>query len=245
MTLDVGRRCGPSAATWLRIPCATYLQHLGTRQRPLGRVLRRSSKHWYGGVIAYLYPVSADIWLGAATTLIGAGLGGAISLALNRQQMSGARVQRAEDDQRLRRQRSETRRFDAYSQFSLALRSYRDAIRPLERQSTTQVSLDNMAALAKSVNDTSAIVFFIAESDMTYEACRATVQAVHNAQNTLHKGDRSQALWAELNSEIAQLVREFQVAARNELGVAGIDRSKILNRKIGAQRIMPAADSDE
>jgi hypothetical protein len=189
--------------------------------------------------------VNADIWLGAVTTLIGAGLGGAISLALNRQQMSDARVQRAEDDQRLRRRESEARRFDAYSQFSLALRSYRDSIRPLETQSAARVSIEDMVALAKSVNDTSAIVFFIAETDMTYEACRATVKALIKAQDALHNGDQSPALWAGLNTEIAQLVREFQVAARDELGVAGIDRSKILTRNAQAAGIRPAAGSEE
>jgi hypothetical protein len=196
------------------------------------------------GAWRIFYLVSADIWLGAATTLIGAGLGGAISLALNRQQMNDARVQRAEDDQRLRRRDSDARRFDAYSQFSLALRSYRDSIRPLENQSATQVSIDDMVALAKSVNDTSAIVFFIAETDMTYEACRATVKAVLKAQDALHNGDRSPALWAELNTEIAQLVREFQIAARDELGVTGIDRSKILTRGVPA-RITPTPGNEE
>jgi hypothetical protein len=189
--------------------------------------------------------VSADIWLGAATTLIGAGLGGAISLALNRQQLRDARAQRAEDDERLKRRNSEGRRFEAYSQFSLALRSYRDSIRPLESQSASQVSLDNMTALAKSVNDTSAIVFFIAETDMTYEACRATAKAVLRAQNALHSGDRSPSLWAGLNAEIAQLVRNFQVAARDELGVTGINRSKILTRHARSAGEMHATGSEE
>jgi hypothetical protein len=51
--------------------------------------------------------------------------------------------------------------------------------------------------------------------------------------------DRSQALWTGLNAEIAALVREFQVAARDELGVGGIDRSVFLTRSVPATRVTP------
>jgi hypothetical protein len=188
--------------------------------------------------------VSADIWLGATTTLIGAGLGGAISLALSRQQIRDARMQRAEDDLRLKRRRSEDRRFDAYTQFSLALRSYRDIIRALEDQSMAEVSVGDIDALAKSVNGTSGIVFLIVESEMTYQACRAIVEAVLKAQTALNNRDRSRALWAELNTEIAQHVRELQVAARDELGIGGIDRSTILTRNVSAKRMTPTTGNE-
>jgi hypothetical protein len=174
--------------------------------------------------------VNTDIWLGALTTLIGAGLGGVISLALNRQQMSDARRQRSEDEVRLRERRSEDRRFDAYSQFSLALRSYRDNIRTLEDQHGTDVPVDDINMLAKSVNSASALVFFVVESEDTYKACRSIVSSVHETQRVLHSGDRSLDLWIDLNNKTAELVREFQVAARDELRVGGIGHSTILTR---------------
>jgi hypothetical protein len=176
--------------------------------------------------------MSADIWLGAATTLAGAGLGGAISLALNRQQMRDARNQRAEEDERLKHRRSEDRRFDAYTDLSTCLRSYRDSIRGLEDPSAGQVSIDNIDACARSANTASALVFFTVESQATYQACRTVIRAILNAPTALHNGDRSQDVWAERNNEISALVREFQAAARDELGVGGIDRSVMSGRKI-------------
>jgi hypothetical protein len=189
--------------------------------------------------LAYPHCMSADIWLGAVTTLAGAGLGGVISLALNRQQMRDAREQRTEDDERLKNRRSEDRRFDAYTNFSTCLRSYRDSIRVLEDPSAGQVSVDEIDAFARSVNTASALAFFIVESQATYQACRAIIGAVLKVQTALHSMDRSQALWTELNAEIAALVREFQVAARDELGVGGIDRSVFLTRSVPATKVAP------
>jgi hypothetical protein len=146
--------------------------------------------------------------------------------------MKDAREQRVEDDERLKNRRSEDRRFDAYTNFSTCLRSYRDSIRGLEGPSAGQVSIDEIDAFARSVNTASALVFFIVESQATYQACRANIRAVLKAQTALHNMDQSQALWTELNAEISALVRDFQVAARDELGVGGIDRSVILARKV-------------
>jgi hypothetical protein len=113
--------------------------------------------------------MSADIWLGAVTTVAGAGLGGVISLALNRQQMRDAREQHTEDYALLKNRRSEDRRFDAYTNFSTCLRSYRDSIRVLEDPSAGQVSIDEVDAFARSVNTASALAFFIVESQATYK----------------------------------------------------------------------------
>jgi len=185
---------------------------------------------------AYPWCMSVDIWLGAATTLAGVGLGGVVSFALNHQQMRDACNQRAEEDERLKKRRSEDRRFDAYTNFSTSLRCYRDSIRGLEDPSAGQVSIKNIDACAYSVNTASAPVFFIVESQETYQACRAATRAVLDAQTALHNGDRSKGIWAEINIEVSALVREFQGAARNELGVGGIDPSVMLGRKIPAHR---------
>lgn len=71
-----------------------------------------------------LISVNSDLWFGAATTLAGAALAGAISLALNRQQMRDARARRGEDEQRAKLRRSEDRRFTAYAEFATRARTY-------------------------------------------------------------------------------------------------------------------------
>jgi len=98
--------------------------------------------------------VNSDLWFGAVTTLAGAGLGGAISLALNRQQLKGARAQ------------------------------------------------------------------------------RAIVSTMSRAQGFLKDpGSRTgDDPWRGLNDEMAGLLRRFQLATREELGIGGVDPRRILDR---------------
>jgi hypothetical protein len=88
--------------------------------------------------------MSTGLWVGAATTLAGVGLGGAISLALNRQQMKDARAQRMEDDRRIGQRHSADRRFGAYAAFFTNARFYRDALRPLQARSGSKAQLSEL-----------------------------------------------------------------------------------------------------
>ncbi|MGH3406364.1 MAG: hypothetical protein ACRDRJ_28275 [Streptosporangiaceae bacterium] len=93
--------------------------------------------------------------------------------------------------------------------------------------------MDALNELAQSVNSSSALVFLVAESERTHRACRTIVMAIGNAQGSLHLANAtwSRDLWVGLNNELAQKLRELQVAARNELEVGGIDPALILDRK--------------
>ena len=105
--------------------------------------------------------MSADLWLGAATTLAGAALGGTISLVLNRQQMKDARAQRAEEDLRIRQRRSTDRRFDAYAGFFTHARSYRTALRPFAEESASKIPVQDMDTFARAADSASSLVFIV------------------------------------------------------------------------------------
>lgn len=159
-------------------------------------------------------------------------MAGLISLALNRQQMRDARAQRAEDDQRAKLRRSEDRRFAAYADFLTRARSYRDVIRDLTAARASATLKEAIDAVAQSTGPMSAVVFLVAESEGTHMACRAILATIGKAQTALYAKDAdwSSDLWIGLTNELAQLLREFQVAVRDELEVGGIDSSVILNR---------------
>src|SRR5690348_7611063 len=76
-----------------------------------------------------LLRMGAQLWIGAAVTLLGVALGGVISLVLNRQQMRDARVQREEEEKRQQHRASLDRRFQAYADFMTRARSYRNVVR--------------------------------------------------------------------------------------------------------------------
>lgn len=109
----------------------------------------------------------SDVWIGAVTTLAGAGLGGAISFLLNRQQMGEARRQRQEEDARERRRRSADRRFQAYADFLTRARSFRNGAEAYYLQSRRQPSLKEIDSLLQSANDASALVFLVVEDKAT------------------------------------------------------------------------------
>lgn len=86
--------------------------------------------------------------------------------------------------------------------------------------------------IARSAHTASSLVFLVVESPQTYQACRAIVSSISSAQSLLRDHDSYSAdgPWSTINSEIAGLLREFQAAAREELGIVGVDRSQILDR---------------
>jgi hypothetical protein len=174
----------------------------------------------------YSRDVSSDLWVGAATTLAGAVLGGAISYLLSRQQITEARRQRQEDDAREHRRQSADRRFQAYSDFLIRTRSFRNAVETYYLQPRHRPSLGEIDSLLQSANDASALVFLVVESDDTYEGCRNALRALWKARAIIHGTGPADAAdpddpWESLNALLGQATREFQNSARIELGVSG------------------------
>ena len=167
--------------------------------------------------------MSSDVWIGAVTTLAGAGLGGTISFLLNRQQMREARRQRQEEDARERRRRSADRRFEAYADFLTRARSFRNAAEAYYLQSRHKPPLKEIDSLLQSANDASALVFLVVEDHATYEGCRDVLRALYRARKVIHgvESSTSEDPWDELNILLGSATREFQNAARTELGVSG------------------------
>ncbi|HUN33448.1 MAG TPA: hypothetical protein VMU95_15675 [Trebonia sp.] len=167
--------------------------------------------------------MSTGLWVGAATTLIGAMLGGGISFLLGWQQAREARRQRQEDDVRVRRHRSADRRFEAYADFLTRTRSFRNAVESHYQPHGHQPSLEELDSLLQAANDASALVFLVVESEATYEGCRSVLRALGRARTLIHdrKSAPSGQTWAELNVLLGQAAREFQNSARTELEVSG------------------------
>ena len=162
------------------------------------------------------------MWVGALTTLAGGMLGGAISLALSRQQAKEARLQRQEDDARERLRRSTDRRFQAYADFLTRARSFRNAVEAYYLHPRYKPALTEIDALLQSANDASALVFLVVESDDTYQGCRNVLRALGRGRAVIHgiepaTGDP----WLELGPLLGRATREFQNSARTELGVSG------------------------
>ena len=163
------------------------------------------------------------MWVGAVTTLAGGLLGGAISFIVSRQQARDARRQRAEDDIREQRRRSEDRRYAVYSDFLTQARSFRNAVEAYYAHPRGKPGVTEIDSLLQNANDASALVFLVVESQETYEGCRSVLRALSRARALLNKAEKNPAAgpWDELNPLLGQAIREFQNAARGELGVSG------------------------
>lgn len=171
-------------------------------------------------MLPYDVTVSGDIWVGAVTTLAGALLGGAISYLLSRQQINEARAQRADEAQRDRARRSEERRFNTYSDFLTQARRYRSAIRPYRRDSAPGLTVQEIDAYAAAADAAASLVFLVSESLSTHEACRKVLRTIGESLTVIHEipEDLEVGPWKELNNDVAGSLREFQNAARAELG---------------------------
>jgi hypothetical protein len=186
---------------------------------------RRAQAHIFPAVVSLPYSpdVGSDVWVGAITTLVGAALGGTISFVLSHQQLNDARMQRAEDATRDKHRRSEDRRFEAYSDFLIRARSCRNAVQGYYLHSDSRPSIEELDVLLQAANDTSALVFLLVETEGTYQACRAVLQALWRTRAIIHNIESSSTdnPWDELYEDFGRAGREFQIAARNELGVSG------------------------
>jgi hypothetical protein len=175
-----------------------------------------------GWPLPYSRNVSADVWIGAVTTLGGALLGGAISVVVGRQQARENRLQRQEEDVRERLRRSADRRFAAYADFLTAARSFRNAVEAYYVHPRHKPSLTALDALLQTANDASALVFLVVESDGTYQGCREVLRSLQRARAVIHGTEPAAGdPWPELSTLLGRATREFQNAARAELGVSG------------------------
>lgn len=166
--------------------------------------------------------MNAQLRFGAITTLAGAAAGGLISYMLSRQQFKEARAQRVAAEGWERARRSSERRFDVYKDYLTQARRFRNAIRPPHDPGPgLRMPIPEIDDLARTADAAGSAVFLVSESIRTREACAilmrtagAVVGAVHDFG---HAGDVQ--LLNKLNDDIAQALRDFQAAAREELGV--------------------------
>jgi hypothetical protein len=179
--------------------------------------------------------MTSGLWAGAVTTLAGAVIGGAISFLLSHQQIAEARAQRAADALLDLSRRSLERRYDAYADFLKLARSYRNASR---RSVITETDIPGIDAVAQAADAAGSLIFLSTESPVTLDACHGILRAIGVSQDVIHDPDHEsrEARRPEANDGLVLSLREFQAAARAELGVGGVDRSWILARGRAAQR---------
>jgi hypothetical protein len=162
--------------------------------------------------------VSSELWVGAITGLGGAVIGGAISLAVSRQQLKDARNQRTERAEHDAHRRSLDRRFAAYADFYSRARAFRNSLRSFSPQSANPDAAARVEDLARRAHDASALVFLVVESGETADACRYVVVMMSRIQSAL--GESAPASdWTALNEQMRAATRAFLAAARQELEV--------------------------
>jgi hypothetical protein len=186
-----------------------------------------------------MQPIVEAAWIAAS----GAALGviGTVIVAVtgfrNTRAITDKTIQAAAQDSIRARNDARTdrlweRKAAAYADFITHARSYRNALRAFGESTNSKPAPADMNSLAVAANNAATLVFIVLESQQTYDTCRAIIRAINASQVTLSKTSntlsRSQA--TKLNSYVAQLLRDFQVAARNELDVRGIDPSVIRTR---------------
>jgi hypothetical protein len=179
--------------------------------------------HLWSHELLYAPSVGSQVWIGAVTTLLGVALGGAASFTLSRQQMKDARAQRAEEAARERDKRSEDRRIQAYSDFLTRARSFRNAVMSYCYRPEGKLTVDTLDDLMRDADEASALVFLVVETHEVSDACRAMLRAIGDALNRVQNiGSRpSKDLWQELRVILGPALRDFQIEAREELGVTG------------------------
>jgi hypothetical protein len=173
--------------------------------------------------------MSVDLWVGSATTLAGAFLGGVISFVLSRQQIREARRKHLEEWRLQSKQNSKDRRFACYSDFTTQARSYRNAVRSFSQSISDNIDVAHMDKLAADADSASSLVFLVVESSVTYDACRSILRTIGFCQSFIHQdAGANPASIADLEDKLAVCLREFQAASREELGIMGVGRALIV-----------------
>jgi len=188
--------------------------------------------------------MSSQVWVGAVATVVGVALGGGISFVLSRQQMREARTQRLEEATREQYRRSVDRRFQAYADFLTLVRSCRNLVRDYLRLSDHRPNIGDIDAMVRSANDASAMVFLVVESEKTHVACGAVLSALGKAAEAVRGvgSSSTENPWPRLSEMIGRTTREFQIAAREELGVSGVEQQWIADRAVPDDKPEPEAN---
>jgi len=88
-----------------------------------------------------------------------------------------------------------------------------------------KLTLDVLDDLMRDADDASALVFLVVETDEMYDACRVVLSAIDDALNRVQNIDSgpTEDLWRDLRTGLGRALRNFQIAAREELGaVSGV-----------------------
>jgi hypothetical protein len=173
--------------------------------------------------VSYAGHVGSTVWLASVTGLIGVVLGGLVSLAVSRQQIREARKQRADQALEERYRRSVERRFKAYSEFINCHRSVQHAVNSYYSQVPGSPSVSDITALLQSANNASAMVFLVAETERTNKACIGVLHVLRETQRVVggEALSSTDSPRSKLNIQMGRAMREFENAARTELGVGG------------------------
>lgn len=166
--------------------------------------------------------MNTSLWFGALTTLAGAVVGGTISYFLSRQQIREARAQRLEAERSEQIRRSVERRLDIYADFLTHARNYRNAIRrPSHPESGPSLPLQEIGDLARAADAAGSLVHLVNQSRQTAAACGDVMRTIGEASGALHAldADMTGAPWTELGEKMGDVLRQFQLAARAELGI--------------------------
>jgi hypothetical protein len=185
-----------------------------------------------------MQPVIAAAWIAAGAGVLG--IIGTVIVAVSgfrsTQKVTDQTIQAAAKESirqldAARADRLWERQATAYAAFITNARAYRNALRPLA-EVQPGLSRGDLDRLAAAIDSAGALVFILLQSLDTYKVCGEIISAMKSPQSTLHEArvpiSKEQA--DELNDRMANLLRKFQIASRNELGVTGVAPALILSR---------------
>lgn len=156
--------------------------------------------------------------------MIGVMFGGLISFAVSYQQIREARSQRADKADEERQRQSEDRRFKAYADFIVSHRAVQHTLRFYYSQTASKPNINDIDALLEAGYNSSAMVFLVAETERTKNACVGVLRVLEQAQDIIHGSAGNPANgdpWPELDVTLGRSMREFENAVRAELNVNG------------------------
>jgi hypothetical protein len=178
--------------------------------------------------------VGTSAWLAPVAGLVGVMLGSLVSFAVSYQQMREARSQRADEANQERQRRGEDRRFKAYADFIVSHRAVQNELHFYYSHAAGKPGLNDIDELLQVGYNSSAMVFLVAETERTRDACVGVLRILRHTQDLIHQNAGNSAdssTWTELNVTLGRTMREFENAARAELGVSGPEWTWIERRQ--------------